>query len=189
MAHHDFVAADGGWVRPEIFSDPSLYEAEMERVFGRSWLFLGHTSQLPTRGSFLRAFMGEESVLVTRDRGGQVRAHLNACRHRGFQVCQEDRGTAHRFQCRYHGWVYGTDGSLIGVPGEDSIYYNEIDKRQWGLIPVRVETYKALIFGNFDAAAPSLSDFLGDMAWYLDFMLDRRESGTELLGAQRWRIP
>ncbi|MBX3493427.1 MAG: Rieske 2Fe-2S domain-containing protein [Parvibaculum sp.] len=189
MAHEEYVAADGGWIRPEILSDPALYEMEKERVFGRSWLLLGHVSQLPEPGSFLRTFMGEESVIVTRDRSGAIGAFLNACRHRGFQVCQEDRGTAHRFQCRYHGWVYGSDGTLIGVPGEESIYYKEIDKRRWGLAPVaQVDIYKGLIFGNFDPDAPSLTEFLGDMAWYLDVMLDRREGGTELLGPHRWRI-
>lgn len=188
MTHGDYVAADGGWIRPEIFSDPDLYELEKRKVFGAAWLFLGHERQLPEPGSFLRTTMGEESVLVTRDRAGRVHAHLNACRHRGFEVCQEDRGTAHRFQCRYHGWVYGPDGGLIGVPGEESIYYREIDKRAWGLAPIRTETYKGLIFGNFEPDAPSLLEFLGDMAWWLDVILDRREGGTVLLGPQRWRI-
>lgn len=189
MVETEYVAADGAWIRPEIFSDPALYEAEQRRIFGRAWLFLGHTSQLAQPGAFLRTFMGEESVLVTRDRSGQVRAMLNACRHRGFQVCQEDRGVAHRFQCRYHGWVYGSDGALVGAPGEETIYYREIDKRRWGLVPVaRVETYKGLIFGNFDPDAVSLAEFLGDMAWYLDILLDGRAGGTELLGPQRWRI-
>ncbi len=189
MNHSDYVAPDGSWIKPEIFSDPALYQLEKQRVFGRSWLLLGHESQLPRPGSFLRTFMGEESVLVTRDRGGRLRAHLNTCRHRGYQVCQEDRGTAHRFQCRYHGWTYDSDGSLAAVPGEASIYYNEIDKQKWGLAPVaRVDIYKGLIFGNFDPDAPSLEAFLGDMAWYLDVILDRRAGGTELLGPQRWRI-
>jgi 3-phenylpropionate/trans-cinnamate dioxygenase subunit alpha len=189
MEPSEYVAPDGSWIQPEIFSDPALYELEKQRVFGRSWLLLGHESQLPRPGSFIRTFMGEESVLVTRDRNGRLRAHLNACRHRGFQVCQEDRGIAHRFQCRYHGWTYDSDGSLAAVPGEASIYYNEIDKQKWGLAPVaRVDTYKGLIFGNFDPDAPTLEDFLGDMAWYLDVILDRRAGGTEFLGPQRWRI-
>jgi len=189
MEHSDYVAPDASWIRPEIFSDPALYELEKQRVFGRAWLLLGHESQLPRPGSFLRTYMGEESVLVTRDRSGRIRAHLNACRHRGFQVCQEDRGNASRFQCRYHGWTYDSEGSLVSVPGEESIYYKEIDKRQWGLVPVaRVETYKGLIFGNFDPDAGTLEAFLGDMAWYLDIILDRREGGTELLGPHRWRV-
>ncbi|HVN28098.1 MAG TPA: aromatic ring-hydroxylating dioxygenase subunit alpha, partial [Candidatus Binataceae bacterium] len=88
------------------------------------------------------------------------------------------------------GWAYDSDGSLAIVPGEEQLYYNEIDRSQWGLIPVaQVATYKGLIFGNFDREAPPLEDFLGDVAWYLDIILDRRAGGTELLGPQRWRIP
>jgi 3-phenylpropionate/trans-cinnamate dioxygenase subunit alpha len=184
-----YVARDGSWVMPRIFSDPGLYEIEKERIFGRSWLLLGHESQLPRPGSFLRTWMGEESVLATRDRNGKLHAHLNACRHRGYQLCQEDRGTGQRFQCRYHGWAYDCDGSLAAVPGEESIYYGEIDKAKWGLVPVaRLDTYKGLIFGNFDPDACSLEAYLGDMAWYLDVILDRCAGGTELLGPQRWRI-
>ncbi len=189
MSHSDYVAADAAWVSPEIFSDSVLYDLEQQRIFGRSWLLLGHVSQLPVPGAFLRTNMGEESVLVTRDRDGEIHAHLNACRHRGFQLCQQDRGVAHSFQCRYHGWVYASHGALLGVPGQATLYYNELDKPRWGLVPVaRVDTYKGLIFGNFDPDAPPLSDFLGDMAWYLDIILDRRLGGTELLGPQRWRI-
>lgn len=185
----NYVAPDGAWIKPEIFSDAALYELEQKRIFGRSWLLLGHTSQLPGPGAFLRTNMGEESVLVTRDRNERIGAFLNVCRHRGFEVCQEDRGIAHSFQCRYHGWVYGSHGKLLGVPGQSSIYFNELDKQCWGLTPVaRVETYKGLIFGSFDHDAPSLEDYLGDMAWYLDIILDRRAGGTELLGPQRWRI-
>jgi len=189
MTYRNLVAPDGGWVAPEIFSDQALYDLERQRIFGRSWLWLGHECQLPQPGSFLRTLMGDESVIVTRNRDGAVSAFLNACRHRGFEVCQEDRGVAHRFQCRYHGWTYGADGALIGVPGEETLYFRELDKRAWGLIPVaRVETYKGLIFGNFDLDAPSLIDDLGDMAWYLDILLDRRAGGVVVLGPQRWRI-
>jgi 3-phenylpropionate/trans-cinnamate dioxygenase alpha subunit len=189
MEHSDYVARDGSWISPVIFSNPALYQLEQQQVFGRAWLLLGHESQLPRPGSFLRTLMGEESVLVTRDRDGKLHAFLNACRHRGFQLCQEDRGQAHRFQCRYHGWTYAGDGSLAAVPGEESIYYQEIDKPKWGLAAVaRLDTYKGLIFGNFDHDAPTLEEFLGDMAWYLDVLLDRRAGGTEFLGPQRWRV-
>ncbi len=189
MQAETLVADDGAWVRPRIYSDEGLYRREQERIFARAWLFLGHVGQLPTPGAFFRAYMGEESVLVTRDRDGVIHAHLNACRHRGFQVCQEDRGVAARFQCRYHGWVYGSDGALIGVPGEETIYRNQIDKGAWGLVRVgKVDTYRGLIFGVFDPDAPSLEAFLGDAAWYLDVLLDRRAGGTEVIGPQRWRI-
>jgi 3-phenylpropionate/trans-cinnamate dioxygenase alpha subunit len=183
------VAPDAGWIRPEIFADPELYKLEQERIFGRCWLLLGHESQLPQSGSFFRAFMGEEPVLVTRDRDEEIHAFLNVCRHRGAQLCHEDRGTKSKFMCRYHGWTYRNDGKLLGVPGEKSLYYGEIDKDAWGLVPVpRVESYKGLLFGCFDADAVPLVEYLGRMTFYLDVLLDRRAGGTELLGVQRWRI-
>ncbi len=184
------VAPDASWIRPDIFSDEALYRLEQERIFGRCWLLLGHESQLPEPGSFFRTYMGEEPILVTRTQEGEIRAFLNLCRHRGAQLCHEDRGVAKSFNCRYHGWAYACDGKLLAAPGEQQLYYGELDREEWGLIRVaQVESYKGLVFGNFDPDAPPLADYLGNMAWYLDILLDRRSGGTELLGVQRWRIP
>lgn len=181
---------DGQRLTSAIFRDTSIYEREKHQVFSKNWLVLGHESQLPKHGSFVRTYMGEEPIILARDKQGEIRAHLNLCRHRAFEVCQEDHGTTERFQCPYHGWTYGVDGALLGVPGFRELYYGELDRGKHGLVPVpRVEFYKGLIFGNFDPDAEALSEHLGDMAWYLDTILDRREGGTELLGVQRWRIP
>jgi phenylpropionate dioxygenase-like ring-hydroxylating dioxygenase large terminal subunit len=132
--------------------------------------------------------MGEESVIVTRDSSGQLKAFLNTCRHRGMRVCRADKGSTAAFTCSYHAWTYDTTGALIGVPKYKDAYYGEFDKSQWGLLPVaKVEAYKGLIFGTFDPAAPPLLDYLGDMTYYMDLVLDRREGGTELIGGvHRW---
>jgi 3-phenylpropionate/trans-cinnamate dioxygenase alpha subunit len=108
-----------------------------------------------------------------------------------MKVCRADEGNAASFTCAYHGWTYGNDGKLIGVPNFQDAYFEQLDMEQWGLVPVaQVDSYKGLVFGNFDPKAPSLVDFLGDMAYYLDFMLDRREGGTELVGGvHKWIIP
>jgi nitrite reductase/ring-hydroxylating ferredoxin subunit len=185
-----FVSDDGSVVNPRIFTDPSIFEVEQERIFGRCWLFIGHESELPEPGSFIRTTIGAEPVLVTRDRDGQIHAHLNVCRHRGTELCRVDSGTATTFQCSYHGWTYRNDGRLVGVPGKKTIYFDDIDTDEWGLKPVaKLDTYKGLIFGTFDRDAPTLLDYLGNMAWYLDVLLDRRHGGTELIGVQRWTIP
>lgn len=179
-----------GLVSRRIFADPEIYRMELERIFTRCWLLLGHESQIARPGDFLTTYMGDESVIVCRDTKGQIRAFVNTCRHRGNRVCRADQGRAHSFMCTYHGWTYGLDGSLVGVPGYEERYYGDLDRDQWGLIPVaRVATYKGLIFGNFDAHAPPLEDYLGASRWALDYILDQHPGGTEVVGGVfKWLI-
>jgi 3-phenylpropionate/trans-cinnamate dioxygenase alpha subunit len=108
-----------------------------------------------------------------------------------MRVSRADAGNAAAFTCTYHGWTYGNDGKLVGVPGYKEYYYEELDMEQWGLVPVaKVESYKGLIFGNFDLQAPPLLEYLGDMAFYLDIFVDRREGGAEIIGGvHKWIIP
>ena len=178
----DLVRADEGLVRREIFANPALYRQELERIFDRSWLFLAHDTQLPNPGDFLTTFMGEDPVLVIRQADGSVAAFLNVCTHRGTLLCLAEEGSAKHFTCTYHGWTFGADGALVDVPRESDAYYGELDKASWGLKSIRVESYKGLYFGNFDPAAPSLADFLGDFAWYLDAVFDPQPGGVEFLG-------
>ncbi|MBW2269087.1 MAG: aromatic ring-hydroxylating dioxygenase subunit alpha [Deltaproteobacteria bacterium] len=183
------LSEDGTWVSRRLFFDADLYEIEKHRVFARSWLMVGHESQIPNPGDFFLSSMGEESVLVVRDNEGKVRVHLNSCPHRGMPVCREDRGNTRTFYCVYHGWSFGRDGALAGLPNQRASYPKDFDKSNLGLIAVpRVETYCGLIFANHDAGAVSLDDYLGDARWYLDTSLNRRAGGIEVLGVQKWRI-
>ena len=79
-------------------------------MFGRSWLFLAHDSQLPKAGSFVQTYMGEDPVMVVRQRDGSVKAFLNQCGHRGMRICRSDVGEAKTFTCTYHGWAYDLGG-------------------------------------------------------------------------------
>lgn len=129
----ELVDLDRGLISREIFVDEDIYKQEQERIFARAWLFLGHESQIPQPGDFFTSYMGEESVIITRDRGGRIHVFLNTCRHRGMKVCRYDEGNTSTFMCPYHGWSYGLDGTLTGVPYYDTAYYGELDKSQWGL--------------------------------------------------------
>jgi phenylpropionate dioxygenase-like ring-hydroxylating dioxygenase large terminal subunit len=181
------VDPEGGLIDRRIFADRDIYQLERERIFARCWLYLGHECEIPNPGDFVTRYMGEDPVILARDLNGQLRAHLNMCRHRGNRVCRADHGNTKLFQCSYHGWSYTTDGKLALVPMVDA--FGNLDRSRWGLIPVaQIDSYNGLIFATFDAEAPALRDYLGDMAWYLDILLDRREGGTEVSGPHRWIV-
>ena len=191
MDMNRLVDDEKGLISRHIFIEPEIYDQELERIFARCWLFLCHDSQIPNPGDFFTTYMGEDPVLVVRDSGGQVRAFLNVCRHRGNRLCRADAGNAASFTCAYHGWTYRNDGRLTGVPYLKEAYHNELDRERWGLAPVaQLDNYKGLFFATFDPAAAPLRDYLGEMAWYLDAFFDRREGGIEVIGGiHKWVIP
>ncbi|MEQ8232088.1 MAG: Rieske 2Fe-2S domain-containing protein [Gammaproteobacteria bacterium] len=186
----DLVDVDRCTVSPRVFTRDDVYRAEQARIFTRSWLYVAHESQVPEPHDYLTAFMGEEPVLITRDADGRIRVFLNSCRHRGMRVCRLDHGNQKLFVCPYHGWSYDSSGRLRGVPQLETAYYNELEREKWGLIEVpRVESFRGLVFANFDAQAESLADHLGAMGWYLDIVLNRSRAGMVAMpGCHRWRL-
>lgn len=191
------VDSEKGLVSRRIFADPDIYQLELERIFARCWLFLAHESQVARPGDFVTTYMGNEPVIVCRDPHGRVRAMIDSCPHRGNRVCRADEGRTHSFTCAYHGWTYDLEGKLIGVPGFEERYYGELARERWGLAPVaQVASYKGLIFGTFDPDAPPLEEYLGDARWALDYVLDQRAGGTEVVGGVfkwvmncNWKFP
>jgi phenylpropionate dioxygenase-like ring-hydroxylating dioxygenase large terminal subunit len=187
------VNNDEGWVSAAIFSDPSVYEQELEQIFTRTWLFVGHECQIPNPGDFVRSRMGEEQVIVTRGKDNQVYVLLNSCPHRGNMVCRYDSGHGLAFQCSFHGWTFGSDGSLINLPpGTEEEYAADLNKPEWGMLSARVETFQGTIWANWDKSAPDLRTYLGGAATYLSAALCDSEGdpdGTEIAGGvMRWRV-
>ncbi|MGQ4601241.1 SRPBCC family protein [Nocardia sp. R6R-6] len=168
--HSQFVDSDTGQVDRRIFSDPEIYKAELEQIFARAWLFMCHESQIPKAGDFFQTYMGEDRVIVTRDREGGIQVLLNSCRHRGNSVCNAESGNSSSFMCKYHGWTYDLDGKLIGVPGFKELYKQKLDRSTLSLkTAAQVESYRGFVFATLDPEAPTLSEYLGPTG---SFMLD-----------------
>lgn len=182
---------NGDWTVPAaIVRDHEVYNAERERVFGRAWVFLAHESEIPEPGDYVVRYISDDQFIVCREEGGQVRAHLNSCRHRGMQVCRAEKGNASHFRCPYHGWTYSNQGDLVGVPAGKDAYGNKLKKSDWNLRAIpKLASYKGLVFGSLDPHAESLEEYLGDMKFYLDIVVDRSDAGLEIVGApQRWVV-
>jgi phenylpropionate dioxygenase-like ring-hydroxylating dioxygenase large terminal subunit len=178
-----------GKIDRRIFSEQAVYDDEMEKIFGRAWLMIGHESLVPAADDFFHTYMGEDPVILTRDGQGRLHALLNMCRHRGNRVVRCDDGNAKRFMCTYHGWTYGNDGRLEHVPGTSEAYYDALDKPSLGLVQARVDTYAGIVFATWAEDAPSLAAYLGDARWYLDTLFNRRDGGMQALGPMKWLEP
>jgi phenylpropionate dioxygenase-like ring-hydroxylating dioxygenase large terminal subunit len=173
-----------------ILTDPQIYEMELEKIFGHTWQFLAHESELKEPGSYVTRWMVNDPVLVVRNNEGEIKAYLNSCPHRGAHLCTADFGKKKTFTCAYHGWSFNLDGELIGIVAGDKVYGNEMKREEWGLRPIpQIGIYQGMIFGTLDPHAMPLEDYLGGMKWYFDIMLGRSDGGMEVRGVpHRWVV-
>jgi phenylpropionate dioxygenase-like ring-hydroxylating dioxygenase large terminal subunit len=146
----------------ERYTDPTFFALERERVFRRTWLFMGHESEWPEPGSYRSSERSSAPVVVVRGDDGELRAFYNSCRHRGAPVTRDECGTARRLTCQYHSWSYRADGTLASVPEERS--FVGLDRDALGLVPLRCETWDGWVFVTEDLGAAPLVDFLGPVA-------------------------
>lgn len=187
----DLIMRDTNEVSLRVMTDRELYDIEMERVFAKTWLLLGHESEIPNSGDFIVRDMAEDNVIVARDREGNVNVSLNVCPHRGMRVCLGEAGNKPIHQCIYHGWAFKPNGDFIGAPVErEKMHGNDVDKATLGLKKARVALYGGMIFATWNIDGPSFDEYLGDMKYYLDQLFCRTDNGLELLGPpQRFVIP
>lgn len=147
---------------PALYLDPAVVEAEQGAIFERTWQLAGHVADLPAPGRYLTMDVGTQPVLVLRDDAGRLTAFRNVCRHRGSRLLAGTGECPKAIRCRYHGWTYRLDGTLIGVPEGRRI--PGLDKPALGLLPVRVEELCGLIFVNLDEDAAPLAQTLDGLA-------------------------
>lgn len=152
---------------PEIpggrYTRQDFFDLEVEHVFRKSWVLAGHEDELSGAGSYKRfdKLLGSP-VIIVRDQAGEVRAFYNTCRHRGAPVVKDQAGRCNLLRCQYHSWAYDLEGRLLQVPDEHD--FIDFDKSERGLLTLRCETYRGLIFVNEDLDAAALLDYMGPLA-------------------------
>jgi phenylpropionate dioxygenase-like ring-hydroxylating dioxygenase large terminal subunit len=172
-----------GRVHRRVYTDPKLFELEMERIFGRAWLFVGHASQVPQPGDYVTTELGRQPVVMTRHRDGSVHVLLNRCTHRGAKVVNERKGHAPRLVCCYHGWTFDTDGRLVTVPVAEGCAAG-FDTAAFGLArAARVGEYRGFVFASLASKGSSFEDHIGPMKGNIDDLVDRAPDGELALDA------
>ena len=147
------------------YSDADLVRLEQERIFARTWQYVGHAGQLTKVGDFCTARAGRIPIVVTRAEDRELRAFVNVCRHRGSTVA-EGAGNRMTLQCPYHAWTYGLDGRLRAAPRAD------FDLAELTLMPVRLESWGPFLFVNPDDDAAPLAETLGALPKQVAEILD-----------------
>jgi phenylpropionate dioxygenase-like ring-hydroxylating dioxygenase large terminal subunit len=163
-------------VHRSVYADAAIFDLEMERVFGRAWLLLGHESQVRHAGDYFTTRMGREPVILVRKSEKEIAVLINRCAHRGSMVCAEGRGNVERFVCPYHGWSYDRDGALKAVPLSSSFPQDKLGELRLKAVP-RVASYRGFVFASLLPNGESLDEFLGPAKASLDDFVDRAPGG------------
>ncbi len=145
------------------YYDPAIYDQEQTDIFGKMWVYVGQADALPEPGAYQVVTVGQESIIVVRNRDGILQAFLNVCRHRGARLCNQLSGQLKgSIQCRYHAWTYGLDGRLIGAP--NVLHELEFDRSAYGLLPVPLKVWEGLIWLSLADEPPSFESQINDPA-------------------------
>lgn len=143
------------------YTDARIAELERTAVFSKTWQVVGRVSQVTECGRYLTADVAGEPMVVVQGEDHKLRAFLNVCRHHAAAVAIEPEGKVTNFRCPYHGWTYGCDGSLKGMPEFEGV--RNFNRAENGLVPVRVDTWEDFVLINLDDQAGLLTDYLGGL--------------------------
>lgn len=170
-------------VARRAFTDPEILERERKRIFDRSWLYVGHASEIAKAGDFLTRRVGGRELIFTRGRDEVVRCFFNTCPHRGAMVCRERAGNGAMFRCFYHSWAFNLEGRLVNRPGDEAYSTASRESGLHDLVPVpRLEQYRGLYFVHFQRSGPDLLNYLAGAAPFIDLVMDQGEAGMEIVG-------
>lgn len=164
-------------VHGRLYYDPAIFQEEMEKIWHRVWVYVGHESEVAQPGDYITRRIGLQPVIMTRDEEGQVHLVLNRCSHRANMICVNERGNANFFRCPYHGWTFNNRGECLGVPFKKA--YGESFRREdspLAKVP-RMDAYRGFVFGSLSPTGISLDEYLGVAARYIDQFVDQSPEG------------
>lgn len=185
-----------GYVHRDLYVDAQIFEQEMRRLCARTWLYVGHESEIPQPDDFVTRRLGRRPVILSRTAKGEIAVLFNRCTHRGATVCREARGNARSFICGYHAWTFASDGRCTGLPLRHG-YGTEQNLADLNLgRPARVDSYRGFIFASVSAEVPDLLEHLAGARVYLDQWLDRdggravvvRNGAMPFLAHGNWKL-
>lgn len=168
-------------VRASVYTDPRIFELEMQRIFERTWVYVGHESQVPNVGDYYATQIGRHPVVMVRTQSGEIAVLRNRCAHKGAQIVANRSGNVKAFRCAYHGWCYRLDGSRLAIPasaGYDGTCFGR-DSTEARMVPAaRMDGYRGFVFASLAASGPTLLEWLGGARLSIDNMVDRSPEGT-----------
>lgn len=167
-------------VHRSVYTDPEIFALEMERIWGRAWIYVGHDSQVKEAGDYFATSIGTQPVIMTRHSDGQVYVLFNRCAHKGAQIVGDTCGRAKQLRCCYHGWVFDTDGRCLHIPREegyrDTGFGKDHPLASLRRVP-RVDSYHGLVFASLASEGPDLKTWLSGAAESIDNLVERSPEG------------
>ena len=176
---------------PLAYTDNEFFAVEQSQVYERAWVCVGIADEVATAGRLLVRDVGSRSILITRDTDGELQGLINSCRHRGTELAEQDCDVTNTIRCPYHRWGYGLDGTLNATPFFEDVPRADFDRSDFGLLPVRVDTWGVLLFACLSPDTPPLLEWLGDLPERMDcYGLDGwRSQHTQALEIQaNWKL-
>jgi phenylpropionate dioxygenase-like ring-hydroxylating dioxygenase large terminal subunit len=191
-ANHVAHLVQADRVHRSVYTDPAIFDLEMERIFGRAWIYVGHASQVPNAGDYHQALIGRQSVFMIRDPDGAIHVLFNRCAHKGAKLVAFPDGNAGKFlRCPFHGWSYRCDGSLHAVPIRDGYDGTRFDMQdpQFSVrrLP-RQASYRGFVFASLAEDGPDLETFLGGIKTSIDNFCDRAPAGEVEVAGGVFRV-
>ena len=179
-------------VHKSVYADETVYEKELENIFHKKWIYVGHESQVPNAGDYWNTWIGKERMIMARGEDGKVNVLYNRCPHRGALICNNEHGNAGKaFRCPYHAWQFHMDGSVRQIPMKQG-YDEVIDFRDPQFAMVRAErqaTYRGFVFASLTEEGEDLETFLGAGGKAaFDDICNRSPSGEAEIVANCYRI-